>query len=228
MTHLTTETLARLVDEAPSFEEAGHLESCATCTAELEALRAQTEALLGLPSLSPPGGSWSALEEKLCEEGLMRRDARYAPRPALPWMRMAAALVLFLGGAGLGAAAASWRGGTGNAETAVPTAVSLDQLTLEELDQLTLEEAEAFVSRAQARQVAALLVYADVLGRTGGTEAYVDPFTRLVLLDIIAAAAEAAIHEAPADPFLNGVFVNTVAERQLALDGLSLAAADLR
>jgi hypothetical protein len=220
MTHLTTETLARLVDEAPSSEEAGHLESCATCTAEFEALRAQTEALLSLPSLSPPGGSWSALEEKLCEEGLMRRDARYARRPALPWMRMAAALVLFLGGAGLGATAASWHGGIGNAETAVPTPVPLDQLTL--------EEAEAFVSQAQAQQVAALLVYADVLGRTGGTEAYVDPFTRLVLLDIIAAAAEAAIHEAPADPFLNGVFVNTVAERQLALDGLSLAAADLR
>jgi hypothetical protein len=96
------------------------------------------------------------------------------------------------------------------------------------LDQLTLEDAEAFVQQTQSQQLAALLIYAEVLGRTGGADVNPDPATKLALLDIIAAAAETAIRAAPADAFLNGVFVSTVAERQLALDGLSLAAADLR
>jgi len=54
MGHLTIESLARLVSEAPSPEEQEHLDSCPTCQAELAALEAQTEAVGALPDLRPP------------------------------------------------------------------------------------------------------------------------------------------------------------------------------
>ena len=45
MGHLTIESLARMVSEAPYPEEKDHLDSCMTCQAELRALREQTEAM---------------------------------------------------------------------------------------------------------------------------------------------------------------------------------------
>jgi hypothetical protein len=55
MEHLTPETLARLVDEAPSETEAEHLAQCARCTAERDAYEEQTTALGSLADLRARG-----------------------------------------------------------------------------------------------------------------------------------------------------------------------------
>jgi hypothetical protein len=103
MRHLTLEEIARLVDEAPEPGEALHLAECPACHEELDAMRGQTESLARLAGALPPEPSpraWAALEERLAEEGLLRRPARPAAR-SHAFLRIAASLALVaLGGAG--------------------------------------------------------------------------------------------------------------------------------
>ena len=76
MGHLSTETLARIVDETPRPDEAEHLAACGACAAELQAMKAQTEALRALPELLPPVGDWDVLEARLRSEGLIEGPGR--------------------------------------------------------------------------------------------------------------------------------------------------------
>lgn len=123
MSHLTLETLARLVDEAAEPHEAAHLQSCIPCRRELEEMREQTQLLAGLGGMEPPAGAWEALEARLASEGLIRPMAETpATVPALrivpaarrrawwshPATRAAAAVAVFLAG---GVAGASLWGG---------------------------------------------------------------------------------------------------------------------
>jgi hypothetical protein len=105
MSHLTLETIARLVDEPATGEETAHLESCAHCRTELDDMRADAAALAVLPVLEPPAESWPALEVRLADEGLLRLPRRMTWRAAA--LRIAAAIVLFVLGAAAGTA---WRG----------------------------------------------------------------------------------------------------------------------
>jgi hypothetical protein len=130
MLHLTLETIARLIDDAPNADEAAHLASCDVCRSELDAMRQQTFALTNLGDSKPPRESWSALEKRLEREGLIARESHEAseahglvpariPRKT-PWhfnsapMRAAAAILIFL----LGGLAGAWvRGVRANAVT---------------------------------------------------------------------------------------------------------------
>lgn len=94
MSHLTLETLARLIDEAPDPTEAGHLDICSECRDELEAMRADVAALHALPDPEPAAAQWLRLEQRLEHEGLVRSNRR--GQPAL--LRMAAAIVIFIMG----------------------------------------------------------------------------------------------------------------------------------
>ncbi|HYH79608.1 MAG TPA: hypothetical protein VEX86_07415 [Longimicrobium sp.] len=111
MQHLNLETLARLVDEPATHDEAAHVASCLVCRRELDEMRAQTRALGGLDDPEPAPDAWFALESALRAEGLIRdvpvRPAvRYAGRG---WLRIAAGVALFLLG---GAAGLYLRGGS--------------------------------------------------------------------------------------------------------------------
>lgn len=96
MPHLTLETLARLADEAPSSDEATHLEACEICRTELDAMREDIQALGMLPVVTPTSDAWPALEKRLTDEGLIRPRHTRSGWPRL--MQMAAAVVLFLAG----------------------------------------------------------------------------------------------------------------------------------
>ncbi|HSJ12903.1 MAG TPA: hypothetical protein VK939_00725 [Longimicrobiales bacterium] len=101
MSHLNLETLARLVDEAPTALEAAHLAGCAECRDELQALHEQGAQLGALPALQPPPEDWDRLERRLQEEGLIRAGLTgiRLPRRQTPWLahagRAAAAVALF-------------------------------------------------------------------------------------------------------------------------------------
>lgn len=130
MSHLTTETLARLVDEHPAPLEAAHLAECDTCRAELDALREQVHAMGELGEIEPPAHAWDELHERLADEGLVRTNGQRAI-PA--YMRVAAALVLFFAGT---AAGFTWRGATLPQQVAVapsdqarPVAAQQDRVT---------------------------------------------------------------------------------------------------
>jgi hypothetical protein len=114
MSHLSLETIARLVDEQPSALDNAHLESCSLCREELDAMRADIAALGVMPVLEPSPTAWAGIEQRLAAEGLLA-----APRGrhtllfggtgsnggAAVWLARAAAVAfIFLGGALVGRA----------------------------------------------------------------------------------------------------------------------------
>ena len=242
MSHLTLETLARLVDEAPDPTEAGHLDLCAHCRAELEALRADSAALSSLADPEPSLAQWLRLEDRLQREGLMRRGSRWQ-RPVL---RMAAAIVIFL----LGGIAATlvMRQQPARYLTKVdrPATSPLQSPALEANPTATLaaEPVAAPQPAPQAAQLAAVLPpprtaeeaaerlrtaetnYLDALTRytelSGRVEAG-DPVARLAALESIVATTRAALGRAPADPVINGYHLTAVAQRDAVLRQLSAA-----
>lgn len=207
MEHLTPEALARLVDERPQPAETEHLEACEACARELAALHDQTEALQTLPEIMPPMGDWEVLEAQLRSEGLVREPSPLsrlglARTPA--WMRAAAALALFLTGAATGA-------GVMARESSGPQiAVS------------SLEGAANAVREAEDRYVAAVSDYRALLAEEGVDDAGGDPYGRYAALEHLVSVSQAAVRQAPGDPFLNGFLASAMAERNAAARLVSL------
>lgn len=205
MEHLTTETLARLVDEPPDRDERAHLEGCPACAAELEALAEQTRALGSLPDLIPPRGDWSVLETRLRSEGLLRdtslsRRLRVARTPA--WIRAAASVLLF------GAGVASGVGWTHSDSTEFETATVAEASTL--------DDAVTAVEIAERNYVEAMSQYRELLARSGSEPESADPVSRYAALEHLVLVSQAAVRQAPGDPFLNGFLASARAERDAA------------
>jgi hypothetical protein len=140
-------------------------------------------------------------------------------------MRAAAGVLLFVGGGVLGAIAAPPvpRPAT---EGALPREeLGLADLTrpFGELDDLSLDEAEVLVRLTQEWHVDALSAYRSRLETATGAAVAGDPLGRLLVLENLVAVTELGVRESPADPFLNGLLVSAVAERQAAWEGISFA-----
>ncbi|HEX6609389.1 MAG TPA: hypothetical protein VF051_01310 [Hyphomicrobiaceae bacterium] len=237
MSHLTLETLARLVDDAPDPTENGHLDICAQCRAELEALRADVAALQMLPDPEPGEAQWLRLEDRLQREGLMmRRSWRWQPQ----MLRMAAAIVIFILG-GVSAAlvlrqqpdkyltnnvqpATSPVAAPGLATDPVTTLVAetaaapiaqppAKLAAAQPAPARTAEEAAARLRAAETDYLAALTRYGEL---AGGADAG-DPLARLAALESIVATTRAALGRAPADPVINGYHLTAVAQRDAVL-----------
>ncbi len=218
MEHLSREVLARLVDEAPGPEEAEHLATCLACASELEALRAQTQALASLPEIRPPLGDWETLEDRLRAEGLVQHSGllqrlTLAQTPA--WMRIAAAAALFVGGSMVGGGLA-WRQ-SAEVETASAAAGDAARFT----SAGNVDDAAADVRMAEANYIRALTHYRQLLDAQGGSDVLGDPSSRFAALEYLVAAGQAAVRQAPADPFLNGLLASTMAEREATLRRIS-------
>jgi hypothetical protein len=199
MQHLNGEELARLVDEEPTGEEAGHLESCALCRGELESIRDTTLALGELPDVEGTASGWELLEAKLAEEGLLRSH-RSSALSFLP--RIAAALLLFAAGGVTGALA---RGGesAGVAAEAPPATTAV--------------EASAQLRAAELRYRMALSRYAEL----SGADATTDPVNRLAALEGIVLTTRAALKDSPADPVINGYHLAALGQRDALLRQIS-------
>lgn len=205
MEHLTAEALARLVDEAPDSRERRHLAECSVCTDELQALTDQTRALASLPEIRPPRGDWSVLEDRLRSEGLLRDQGLFARMglartPA--WMQMAASFMLFAAGA---AAGAGWVGHNSNGGESDAVAVAAD-----------VEGAAAAVEAAEREYVQAMSHYRELVARDGGDLESTDPISRYAALEHLVLVSQAAVRQAPGDPFLNGFLASALAERDAA------------
>jgi hypothetical protein len=217
MEHLTRESLARLVDESPRADEARHLATCLVCMSELEALRAQTRALASLPEIRPPLGDWEVLEARLRSEGLVETPSfmeRLSLAHTPPWMRAAAAVALFLGGTGAGAAFTS---GT-SAGPSVGDPVGQTALFT---NATTVDDAAAAVQLAEQNYINAVSQYRQFLSQHGEDDILGDPRGRFAALEYLVAASQAAVRQAPADPFLNGLLASTMAEREATLRRIS-------
>lgn len=98
MSHLSLETIARLVEDEPDTTEAAHLSACAECRTQLDAMTEDVHALAMLPDMAVVPDQWEALERRLTAEGLIHRPQHRA-RGGAWMMQAAAALLLLLGGA---------------------------------------------------------------------------------------------------------------------------------
>jgi hypothetical protein len=199
MQHLNGEELARLVDEEPTGEEAGHLESCVLCRGELEAIRDETLSLGELPDLDAAAGGWEMLEARLMEEGLLRRGR---PRVLSYLPRIAAALLLFAAGGVTGALATGSRSAAPAAELRPAT---------------TAAEASAQLRAAELRYRMALSRYAEL----SGADAATDPVNRLAALEGIVLTTRAALKDSPADPVINGYHLAALGQRDALLRQIS-------
>lgn len=204
MEHLTPEALARLVDERPTAAERVHLDACPVCDDELEALRRQSEALTRLPDLRPFAGDFEALEARLAQEGLLAGAGR--PRgagraSARPWIGRTAAVAAFAAGALAGAAVvARVQRAPATSEAAAAGRPSADA-------------ALARIEQAERDYVAALAEYRRMTGGADAEETASDP-ARYAALEQMVRAGRAAVRQAPADPFLNGLLASALAEQQ--------------
>ncbi|HEX7118439.1 MAG TPA: hypothetical protein VF212_06605 [Longimicrobiales bacterium] len=210
MSHLTLEALARLVDEPPTAAEASHLEACAGCRRELDALIGQTVALRDLPDLlPPPADAWPALAGRLHREGLLSKGRRFR-RPALPFARIAAAAVIFVVGGAAGFAA---RGGVDRSTLAAREPAAPPRSIQPVSD---VEDAARRLAEAEASYRAALAQYTQLAGAEPGA----DPIARLAALDHIVLTTRQALREAPADPVINGYHLTALAQREATMKQL--------
>ena len=220
MEHLTSETLARLVDERPNPSEREHIHSCARCAQELRAFGLQSESLGELTAIRPPAGDWESLEARLVSEGLIRTEEsfrRFGFAAAPAWMQGAAAVVLFLGGTGFGLAVTT-RG-------EAPDPFSLENMMVPLSRISTADEAAQTVQFAEQTYMQALVRFRQLAG--GNNEfRFEDPLSRVAALEGLLAASQEALRLAPADPVFNGFLVNVLAERQETLRQISVNGAD--
>lgn len=217
MQHLTSEALARLVDESPTHAERSHLDCCTLCCAELQALRAQTLALADLSPLAAPSRAWPALEARLADEGLVRTTSavRRSGWTHILLLRAAVYVGLFLlGGASGLAVGRGWsieapageQNPPGGTSTAAPALVAG-----------TVDDAAHSLRDAEVAYMAALARYSEL----SGGQAAVDPFARLAALEGIVLTTRAALEDAPADPVINGYHLAAVGQREAMLRQIS-------
>ncbi len=229
MGHLNIEGLARLVSETPSPEEEQHLDDCAACRLELRGLKEQTDAIGSLPDLRPPAGDWVALEARLVSEGLVRSSSLTVQASrwwSSGWLQAAAALVLFLGGTALGSSVLP-SGERGDlAQVGPPQGMELIPVGTQAQPISNLADAADAVNRSERQYMDALLQYRQILDSQGDPTVIGDPTVRFAALEAIVAAGRAAVQQAPADPYLNGVLVSALAERQALLHTASLTPSD--
>lgn len=216
MSHLTIETLARLVDEPVSAAEAEHLDNCDDCRIELEGLRADAAALAALPDLEAPAAHWTRIDARLRDEGLVRADMytrviAFPRRPAFTHVLRAAAVLAIFALGNASAALFLRTDTTPVAERATDTRL-VSNSTPQNLD-----EAAAAVRAAETAYVNAFTQYLQ-LSNSAPSD---DPLARIAALESIVQTTRAALGEAPADPVINGYHLTAIAQRDAMIRQLA-------
>jgi hypothetical protein len=220
MQHLRREELARLVDETPGHEERVHLDRCAACRDELDAMRDQTSLLAAMPLRTAPDRGWPLLRARLHHEGLLdgtpNRPA--AGSGARGLLRAATYIGLFLLGGASGIAVTRAAGPpAGGFASAAPDGQTVGaEAPTPDMATSRLREAEA--------------LYLDALGRYSqmmeGPRTGSDPAARLAALEGILLTTRAALEAAPADPVINGYYLTAMGQRDAVLRQIAATPAD--
>jgi hypothetical protein len=244
MSHLSTERLAALGDEEPTAAEAAHLAACAECARERSAYRALVAmAHAERDAIGIPLTRWDSIAGVLAKEEFTVAPAQPRDRPIgvargrtarfvrIP-VRAAAGLLLLAGGAVAGrvsagappipssvarSGAAAQRVADGNARVTA-AARERDSVTF-----ASVEEARSAQLRSESlyQQAAAFLADHDSLGGSDYNPEMVK--SRLAALDQMISTTRAAMREAPHDPVINGYYLTTVGQREVALRQLNTA-----
>jgi len=240
MSHLSTERLAALGDEEPTAAEATHLAACADCARERSAYRTLVAmAHAERDAIGIPLTRWDSIAGALTNEGgvaapavslhattaLDARRGRAARFMRFP-VRAAAGVLLLAGGAIVGRVSAgapplpvgATAGGDGTATTAsaTPAALQRDSATFASIEEARLAQLR---SESMYQQAAAYLAEHDSVGASDYNPEMVK--SRLAALDQMISTTRAAMREAPHDPVINGYYLTTVGQREVALRQLN-------
>jgi hypothetical protein len=113
--------------------------------------------------------------------------------------------------------------GNDGTELGVPASGELVPMAAQIQPASTLEEAAEYVRRAERQYIDAMVQWRQLTDAQGDPLYVGDPAARLAALQGIVAAGHAAVQQAPADPFMNGVLVSALAEREAIIRNASLA-----
>jgi hypothetical protein len=253
MSHLSTERLAALGDEEPTPVETAHLAECAECARERAAYRALIAmahaerdaigipltrwdsiagALASEPITAAPSATAAAMTPSATGAAIVRpargRRIRFLRTP----VRAAAGFLLLAGGAMIGRVSAgasplpvgSARSDAGSQQIAGANA-GLSTASRERDSQTfaSIEDARLAQLRSEAmyQQAAAFLADHDSSSTTEYNPEMVK--SRLAALDQMITTTRAAMREAPHDPVINGYYLTTVGQREVALRQLNTA-----
>jgi len=201
--HLTREQIAALLDESDAAAGGRpHLDVCAECAGEFEAMSRTRMALSGMADLQAPEGGWDVVKTRLA--GVESPSIRGTPASWWkvherwgPALTAAAILVLFLGGLGVGRMLAPVANGDGaNGATAVSPAVA------------EVEDPEYLRNVADLQALRQDGPSLQQIAEDPGMAAL-----RLTHLDALIEASREALREAPTDPALNDFLFDVVDER---------------
>lgn len=231
MLHLSTERLAALADEPPTADERRHLEGCAECAQEVAAHRS----LLSMATaerevMGIPLTRWDSLSKKLREDGLITSEpmsvtAEFAaPVRRKPsgraMMRLAAAIMLVVGGAVMGRASTGASILPGGALDGAP-GVAAGPLSESEIPTsfASVEQAQAYKAFHEAAYRNAVTFLASHDSGAVGTPATMR--ARLAALDDVSRTMTEALRDAPYDPVINDFYINSFGQREATLRQLN-------
>lgn len=216
MSHLSPERLAALIDEQPTAAELAHLAACRPCSRErgaYEALNAMSKNGL---AIGAPLTRWDKLAPALARDGVIEngRPVGRSARISRGALQAAAAVLLMVGGAVVGRMTASM-----NAEAA--------ELGLQAPQFSSIEDAQEAAERSQTVYQASMAYLAgqDTVGMSFATPAVIK--TRLAALEQVAQIVGAALEEAPYDPVVNTMYLNTQGQREASMRMLNTASTRL-
>jgi len=242
MSHLSTERLAALGDEEPTAAEAAHLVACADCARERSAYRTLVAmAHAERDAIGIPLTRWDSIAGALATQGAVAapavslhggddlglgarrgRTVRFLRFP----VRAAAGFLLLAGGAVVGRLSAgapplpivATGSSAADVASAGTAAARRDSATF-----ASVEEARAAQLRSEStyQQAAAFLAEHDSVGGSDYNPGMVK--SRLAALDQMISTTRAAMREAPHDPVINGYYLTTVGQREVALRQLNTA-----
>jgi len=244
MSHLSLDSLARLVDEPATPEQENHLAACRECGRLLDELSAQTRALAALPSIAPPAGAWDAIAARLEPEpgcvarrrgtpgalahtgsriaAFIRGEHLHEERQRRTFRRAtyAAAAITLLFGGGLTQSVLS----RSDERTGVGGLGGLGRGGFEvggiDLASATIASAPLTIDEAKTRLRVAELIYHRALLDYSAFANPIPPrdvVARLATLDAIVQTTGAALERAPADPVINTYHLAALAERTTLL-----------
>lgn len=138
------------------------------------------------------------------------------------WLQAAAGIALFVAGGITGSVVATRGGAEPGSGTAARTGNGAVPAAIAPADsEPSLQSSENLVRQAENLYLQALVDYRDQLDRSDASLRPRDPVGRLVVLENLLAASEAAVREDPADPFFNGLLVNTAAEHRATVEAMT-------
>jgi len=230
MSHLSTDRLAALADEAPTPVEAAHLAACDACAREHAAYGAlvtmahEERGAIGIPLTRFDAIASALATEQVVPAPSVRLGQRVKARSFLRMpMRAAAGFLLLAGGAAVGRVSA---GASPNpfvrqpvsevAATSASSATSTDAAGFASIE--AARDAQLH-SEALYQQAAAYLAEHDTSGAGEGSP--VAYRSRLAALDQVISTTREAMRQAPHDPVINGYYLTTLGQREATLRQLN-------